>query len=351
MAGAARALASDDRAGEWRARGSMFTWRPAQSGVAPVEVFHVEAGAKDAPLLLLVHGFPTSSIDWYGVFDRLAERFRVCALDFPGYGFSDKPRAWGYSLERDADLLEHYLVNVVHADRAVVLAHDRGDSVALVLTARCAARRAAVPVEHLVLTNGNVFLPLSQLTDFQRAVLDPLTAPRVLQQVTPEALAQGLGTSTFTPPRTSADPEVVALGTTFAYADGVAVLHETIQYLVERATNEREWLRALAESTIPTTVVWGLYDTVSPPRVATYVWSEFLARRPTPSSLYFVPGANHYLQCDRPDALVDVVFHTLEQSGDRVAGAIAAEPGAPLLVDVSRPQLPSATDVLGARDR
>jgi pimeloyl-ACP methyl ester carboxylesterase len=43
-------------------------------------------------VLLLIHGWPPSSIDWFEVADQLSGSFRVCALDFPGYGFSDKPQ-------------------------------------------------------------------------------------------------------------------------------------------------------------------------------------------------------------------------------------------------------------------
>src|SRR3954453_2282696 len=100
---------SDSRAGEGRARGGYSSGARGEAGAGPVRVFHIEAGDEDAPPLLLVHGFPTSSIDWAEVIDPLADRYRVCALDFPGYGFSDKPVGWGYSLIRDARLLGFYL--------------------------------------------------------------------------------------------------------------------------------------------------------------------------------------------------------------------------------------------------
>src|SRR5690349_13091753 len=120
------------RADSWRERGAHFSWRPADATAAAVDVFHVELGEPDAPVLVLVHGFPTSSVDWFAVAEPLTARFRVCALDFPGYGFSDKPRGWGYSLRRDAELLDHYLAEVVGAESVVMVAHDRGDSVALI---------------------------------------------------------------------------------------------------------------------------------------------------------------------------------------------------------------------------
>ena len=130
------------RAEDWRSRGDYFTWRPAADAL-PVEIFHVELGDPGAPVLLLIHGWPTSSIDWYDVAGQLSARFRVCALDFPGYGFSGKPQGWGYSLGRDQELIEFYLSEVLGAETAVIVAHDRGDSVALMHAARCAEGRSA----------------------------------------------------------------------------------------------------------------------------------------------------------------------------------------------------------------
>ncbi|HEX3511526.1 MAG TPA: alpha/beta hydrolase [Solirubrobacteraceae bacterium] len=334
------------RATDWRSRGAHFSWTPPAQDAAPVQVFHVELGDADAPVLALVHGFPTCSVDWIEVAERLSGRFRVCMIDFPGYGFSDKPRGWGYSLGRDAQLLDHYLAEIVGARSVVMIAHDRGDSVALIHAASVTDGRAQVGLEHLVLSNANIFLPLSSLTDAQRLMLHN---PELLEQVTPELLAAGMGAVAFTPPRGPGDPEVQALAETFAHEDGVAVLHETIQYLVERSEDEESWLGSLATSTVPTTVVWGVYDTISPIRVATYVWHRHLMFKPGRNALYLIPGANHYVQNDRPDAFADVVLHALDSPGDAAPGALGQEPDAPLLVDRSRTALPDAAELIAQR--
>jgi pimeloyl-ACP methyl ester carboxylesterase len=333
---------SAQAAEEWRGRGGYFSWRPAGGAAAPVEVFHVELGDPQAPVLLLVHGWPTSSFDWSGVAGRLSGQFRVCALDFPGYGFSAKPPGWGYSLARDAGLLEFYLSEVLGADASVIVAHDRGDSVALLY----AQGHHATRLGHLVLSNGNIFLPLSNLTAAQRQILDQRSWPKVAGMLTASRLAAGLGASTFTPPRTADDPEVEALSTIFSHEDGMAVLHETIQYLTERARHEQAWLAGLARASFPVTLIWGLYDTVSPPRVASYVWHEYLMRKPGSNRLYFIPGANHYVQVDRPDAFAQVLEHALHPADDQQPGALDAGPGSPILVDTSSRRLPAAVDLL-----
>ncbi len=338
--------ANASRADVWRAGGSHFSWTSARENAEAVEVFHLELGDSDAPALAFVHGFPTSSIDWFEVAQRLSSRFRVCLLDFPGYGFSDKPRGWGYNLRRDAELLDHYLGEVAGVQSVVMVAHDRGDSVALLQAASVQEGRAQVGLDHLVLCNGNMFLPLSNVTDAQRLMLHQ---PELLEQLTPELLAAGLGAMTFSPPRAPEDPDVQALAATFAHAHGVGVLHETIQYLVERSVDEESWLHALASNPVPTTIIWGLSDTVSPVRVATYVWHEHLMLKPGRNALYVIPGANHYLQNDRPDAFVQSLAHALQADDDATPGALDGEPGAPVLVDRSRRALPAAAEIIEPR--
>lgn len=333
------------RADEWRSKGTYFSWKPEASDAAEVQVFHVEMGADDAPPLVLVHGFPTSSVDWFEVAERLSDRFRVCALDFPGFGFSDKPLGWGYSLQRDAELLDHYLSEVLGLDSTTMVAHDRGSSVAII---HATSTQARVALDHLVITNGNIFLPLSNLTQAQRLMLDPATGPAMLAQASPEQLAVGMGQVTYTPPRGADDPEIEALTAIFSHGGSLEVIHETIQYLVERAQDEEAWLAALAALDLPTTFVWGVYDTVSPPRVVSYVWNEFMMHKPGRNALYYVPEANHYLQNDQPDALVEALLHAFDSPADVQPGAIAARPGAPLLVDRSRADLPHAAQVLRA---
>jgi hypothetical protein len=76
--------------------------------------------------------------------------------------------------------------------------------------------------------------------------------------------------------------------------------------------------------------------------------------KPGGNSLYFIPDANHYLQADRPEALVTALLHALGpaggRDGGREPGALGPEPGAPLLVDTSRERLPTAAGLLRAED-
>jgi pimeloyl-ACP methyl ester carboxylesterase len=67
-----------------------------------VTVFYREAGAADAPVVLLLHGFPTSSFQYRELIPRLADRYRVIAPDLPGFGFTEVPEQRKYSYTFDA---------------------------------------------------------------------------------------------------------------------------------------------------------------------------------------------------------------------------------------------------------
>lgn len=66
-----------------------------------VNVFYREAGAADAPVVLLLHGFPTSSFQYRELIPRLANRYRVIAPDLPGFGFTDVPEKRHYKYSFD----------------------------------------------------------------------------------------------------------------------------------------------------------------------------------------------------------------------------------------------------------
>lgn len=289
------------------------------------------------PALVLVHGFPTSSIDYFGLVAELSAEFDIYLLDFPGYGLSDKPpEPYVYSLYDDARLLIHAITEVWGLTQYRMLTHDRGSSVGMIAVGMLAAQDPpAAPVD-LILTNANIYLPLSNLTAFQTALLDPATARATAAAATPEMLAAGMGASTFMPRRTLEDPEIAALAKCFAHNDGVRVLPDTIQYLHERAADETGWLEALSTSHVNTTLVWGVHDNVSPVRVPNYVWQTYLKHKPGRNRYWVVPGADHYLQCDAPGQLAQIV--RLTAKGDDIPlQTLGNQPDGAVLVDQSGP--------------
>jgi pimeloyl-ACP methyl ester carboxylesterase len=320
---------------EWQDGGTGLRWRSstAANDGQEVAVFSRRAGTPGQPALVLVHGFPTSSVDYFALARELNSEFDIYTLDFPGYGLSDKPpQPYVYSLYDDARLLVHAITEVWGLTEYRMLTHDRGSSVGMIALGMLAAQDPpALPVD-VIVTNANIYLPLSNLTAFQTALLDDATGRATAAATTPDLLAAGLGASTFIPRRTLEDPEIAALAKCFAHNDGIRVLPDTIQYLHERAEGETGWLEALSKLPVNATLVWGLHDNVSPLRVANHVWQGYLRGMPGRSRYWVIPGADHYLQCDAPQQLAQIVRLTaasediaLQTLGDSPDGAVLVD--------------------------
>src|SRR6202046_2389021 len=75
-----------------------------------LSIFYREAGPKDAPTLLLLHGLPSSSRMFEPLFARLADRYHMVAPDYPGFGHSDWPDAkkFAYTFDHIAEVMNHF---------------------------------------------------------------------------------------------------------------------------------------------------------------------------------------------------------------------------------------------------
>jgi pimeloyl-ACP methyl ester carboxylesterase len=262
----------------------------------------------------MIHGYPTSSFDYAALFDALKNDFFVCALDTPGYGFSDKPmEGYDYSIDDDARLVDAYIQDIIGLDEFILLTHDKGDSVGLaLLQINQDDEEKPYQIRHHFITNGNIFLPLAQLTTGQKALLSPIIGFLISSLITGTRIADNLAASTFatTPPQS----EIDSYASIFDYQDGLAVQHEIIQYLDERSENEVRWLETLAESDIPTTLIWGELDTIAPLAVPDHVWTVYLEDQETPAAFWRIPCADHYLQMDSPELVAAIIRTSFVES-------------------------------------
>ena len=119
-----------------------------------LDIFYREAGPKDAPTVLLLHGFPTSSHMFRNLIPALADEFHVVAPDYPGFGYSSMPRRWTSSSTPStslADVVEKFTEKVGLTKYALYV-QDYGAPVGYRLAVKHPERVTA-----LVVQNGNAY--------------------------------------------------------------------------------------------------------------------------------------------------------------------------------------------------
>ena len=117
------------------------------------DLFVREAGPKDAPVLLLPHGYPCSSLQFRRLMPALADRWRTVAFDWPGFGYSytPDPAGFGYDFGAYAEVLAD-LVNAFGLDRYALWLHDYGSQIGLRHAIAQPDRIAA-----LIIQNGDIY--------------------------------------------------------------------------------------------------------------------------------------------------------------------------------------------------
>ena len=118
-----------------------------------VSVFYRESGPRDAPVVLLLHGFPTSSFQYRELIPRLADRYRVIAPDLPGFGFTDVPeeRRYEYTFDSLAKTMLAF-TDALHLTQYAMYIFDYGAPTGL----RVAMERPE-RVTAIVSQNGNAY--------------------------------------------------------------------------------------------------------------------------------------------------------------------------------------------------
>ena len=131
-----------------------MTTRYGFQSVGNVEVFYREAGPRNAPVLLLLHGFPTASHMFRDLIPLLSDRFRLIAPDLPGFGQTKAPPrgVFDYTFDSLVDVLEGFTTAMTLQQNALYV-FDYGAPVGLRL-----ALRDPEKVSAIIPQNGNAYV-------------------------------------------------------------------------------------------------------------------------------------------------------------------------------------------------
>ena len=119
-----------------------------------LSIFYREAGPRDAPVLLLLHGLPSSSRMFEPLFSRLSDQFHLIAPDYPGFGHSDwpNPKEFTYTFDRIATVMDHF-TQALGLQRYTLYMQDYGGPVGFRLALAHPERIQSLIVQNAVAHN------------------------------------------------------------------------------------------------------------------------------------------------------------------------------------------------------
>lgn len=266
-----------------------------------IELFYREAGPRNGPVILLLHGFPTSSQMYRNLIPRLADRYRVIAPDYPGFGQSAMPPVDGfeYTFDRLARLTDAF-VQQLGLKKYALYVMDYGAPVGFRLATAHPERVTALLVQ-----NGNAY------DEGIGAFWDPIKAywqnntPEVREQLAKSVLTLDATRWQYThgvPDVSLISPDAYTLD--FAYLQRPGNKDIQLALIYDYRTNlplYDDWQRYFRKHQPPTLVVWGKND-----------------------EIFLAAGAEPYRR-DNPKAevhLLDTGHFALETHAGRIAALI-----------------------------
>ncbi|NXN88093.1 MEST protein, partial [Bombycilla garrulus] len=244
----------------WKSSGSFFTYNN-------LNIFYRDSSGAlgSSDVVVLLHGFPTSSYDWSKIWEGLTQRFhRVIALDFLGFGFSDKPRPHGYSIFEQAAIVEGLLRHLGLRHRRInLVSHDYGDTVAQELL-----HRSLLP-PLLCLSKFHFFPGWGQF-------LGPTLSPH----------RQNSGICGRRP------------NNDFSLS--------ILQYINQRKKHRERWVGALMSTSVPLHLIYGPLDPVNPHPEFLQLYKKVL---PTSTVSVLDDHISHYPQLEDPTGFLNAYLN------------------------------------------
>jgi pimeloyl-ACP methyl ester carboxylesterase len=261
------------------------------------QIFVKDEGDRQLPVLLLIHGFPTSSWDWCGIWDELKTCFRLVTLDMLGFGYSDKPDVSTYSIHGQADIVEA-LVAAKSLDQFHVLAHDYGDTVAQELLARQQDGVGAGQWLSCCFLNGGLFPETHKALLTQKLLLSPL-GPLVNKLAGYKQFSAKFS-SVFGQQTKPTEEELNIFWQLINEKNGKHIFHNLITYMRDRKLHRERWVTALQQSTIPLAVINGSVDPVS----GAHMVARYKELKCRLDYLGVLPSIGHYPQVEDPAGVI-----------------------------------------------
>lgn len=285
----------------WRDRGEMLR-------LNDQDIFVVDEGDAGQPVLVLIHGFPTSSYDWEPMWATLAKHFRLIALDMLGFGFSAKPNERSYTIHGQADFVEALLRQKAIGDFHM-LAHDYGDTVAQEVLARQNEGAGVGRLRSACFLNGGLFPETHHALLTQKLLLSPFG--RYVNALAGFGRFKKNFSSVFGANTKPTEEELQAFWAIINTNDGKHVFHNCITYMRDRKQHRERWVQALQSPICPLALINGSVDPVS----GAHMVARYQALNCQLDYLAELAEIGHYPQVEDPAAVAKHYLEFVAQCG------------------------------------
>lgn len=280
-------------ASEWRKRGELYT-------VFNKDLFTIDIGDNDDCMVIL-HGYLTSSFDYYKVIDQLSKKYRVIVHDLIGFGFSEKVTDHYFSITDQVDYLLE-LWQLMEINNITLLAHDYGTAIAQEILARKNAGLCPIRIKELIYCNGNLPIKESHFLDTQE-FLKKEVSKKLIAMLASIGIYKKTMREVFCDDSKITDEELSEMWYMLENDHGRDVIRFIYNYLRERKIFWGRWVNALKETNVPVKVVWSKNDPLIDEN-----FTEYLSRKTKNNEIYWIENSGHFPMLETPKEWLEAVL-------------------------------------------
>jgi pimeloyl-ACP methyl ester carboxylesterase len=271
-----------------------------------LSIFYREAGAPDAPTILLLHGFPSSSRMYDPLLERLSGQYHLIAPDYPGFGHSDAPSAkdFAYTFDHLAEVTQHF-TEVLGLSHYVLYMQDYGGPIGMRLAVAHPERIDALIIQNAVSHDEG----LGPLWQTRRQFWKDRSANEAALRENFLSLASTRQRHVGSNPHPETiNPDLWTDEFAFLSRPGEADIQTDLFYSYQTNVASypvwQAWLRAHQPATL---VVWGKYDP------SFQVVEAAAYQRDLPKAEVHVLDAGHFALNEKPDEIAAIMRRFLKR--------------------------------------
>lgn len=248
----------------------------------------------DKPTIAFLHGYPSASYDYYKVLPHLEKEFSFVIHDHLGFGLSDKPTNYSYSLIEQAEMAIE-LWKQLELKEIHLVSHDYGTTVANEIIVRKLQGFEPVKIKTVTFCNGSMHIELAQLKLVQKLLKHPYWGKYLVAFMNKRTFIKTMQDIWFDKNLCDLN-EMSELWDLLMLNAGKEVLHKISQYNNERVKYWNRWIPALTQLDIPTHILWAQQDPIAVKAIAEQLHKEI------PNAVYTkIENCGHYPMLEKPE--------------------------------------------------
>ncbi|WP_074407966.1 MULTISPECIES: alpha/beta fold hydrolase [Aquimarina] len=271
---------------KWKSEGNYFTYKGNK-------IFYKDTKESEKDVVLLLHGYPTSSYDYHKIWEQLSYKYRLISPDFLGFGFSDKPRNYDYKIADQTEMI-NCLLTELEIKNIKMIAHNYGAIVGQEVLVHANMGILGFTVEKIIWLNSALFPELHKPTSIQKILVSPLSV-LVLRLFNEKKFEKNFSIL-FGKNTKPTKEEIKELWILINYNNGKQIMGKLLHYISERKQYGKHWVDMLEKTIIPQKLINGIADPVSGlPVVKKYI------ERIRNAKVVELANIGHYPQIEAPD--------------------------------------------------